>query len=64
MEFSSLIKNPKLRDGFEFYVETIISIAIFMLLLDFLQVFIVAYYRRRHKIIGANNFNETFTLTK
>jgi small-conductance mechanosensitive channel len=56
MEFSSLIKNPKLRDGFEFYVETIISIAIFMLLLDFLQVFIVAYYRRRHKIIGTDNF--------
>jgi small-conductance mechanosensitive channel len=39
------------------YSETIINIVIFMLLLDFLQVFIVAYYRRRHGVKGSDNFS-------
>lgn len=56
VELATLIRNPKLKAGFAFYAETILSIAIFLLLLDFLQVFIVAYYKRRHRITGTDNF--------
>lgn len=56
IDISPLFSRTRYRLATEFYVDTILSLAIFLLFLDFLQVVIVWFYRRRHKIRGEDNF--------
>jgi small-conductance mechanosensitive channel len=48
--------KPKYRESMSFYMDALLSIAIFLLLLDFLQVIVVGIYRRRNKVRGDDNF--------
>jgi small-conductance mechanosensitive channel len=56
LDISFLYARSRYRTGVEFYIDTALSIAIFLVLLDFLQFTIVAFYRRRHKVRGTDNF--------
>jgi small-conductance mechanosensitive channel len=56
LDISFLYARSRYRTGVEFYIDTALSIAIFLVLLDFLQFTIVAFYRRRHKVRGNDNF--------
>lgn len=40
----------------QYYIDVVSGIAIFLLLLDFIQVAVVTFYRRRHRIRGDDNF--------
>jgi small-conductance mechanosensitive channel len=40
----------------QYYIDVVSGIAIFFLLLDFIQVAIVSFYRRRNRIRGEDNF--------
>ena len=40
----------------QYYIDVVSGIAIFLLLLDFVQVLVVNFYRRRHRIRGDDNF--------
>lgn len=44
------------RTSMEYYVEVVSGIAIFLLLLDFVQFTVVWFYRRRNKVRGEDNF--------
>lgn len=46
----------KYRSALEYYVTTIASIAIFLMLLDFIQFAVSRWYRRRHNITRDDNF--------
>jgi small-conductance mechanosensitive channel len=46
----------KYRRSFEYYLETLVSITLFLMLLDFIQFFTVWWYRRRHRVKGEDNF--------
>lgn len=46
----------KYRDTINFYGSTMIRLAIFLLLLDFVQVVLVHFYKRKHKIRSNDNF--------
>lgn len=46
----------KYRNALEYYVTTIASIAIFLMLLDFIQFAVTRWYRRRHNITRDDNF--------
>jgi small-conductance mechanosensitive channel len=48
--------KEKYRPGAVFYIETLASIAIFLMFVDFVQFFTTWWYRRRHKIRGDDNF--------
>jgi small-conductance mechanosensitive channel len=48
--------KEKYRTGALFYLETVCSIAIFLMFLDFVQFFVVWGYRKRHKTKGEDNF--------
>lgn len=58
LDASWMIQNlrPKYRATAEFYMDTLTSIAIFLLLLDFVQFFVTGIYRRRKRIKGEDNF--------
>lgn len=49
------MKN-KYRLAMSYYIEVLSGIAIFLLLLDFVQFFVVGFYRRRNKVRGEDNF--------
>jgi len=53
---SWLYERTKYRSALEYYTTTLVNIAIFLLILDFVQVFAVWWYRKRHKIRGDDNF--------
>ena len=44
------------RAALEYYVNTVSALAAFLLLLDFIQFFVVWFYRRRHKVKVEDNF--------
>lgn len=46
----------KYREPLDYYVNTLASIAIFLMMLDFVQFGVTYWYRRRHKIIRDDNF--------
>lgn len=46
----------KYRSALDYYVITLASIAIFLMLLDFIQFAATRWYRRRHKITRDDNF--------
>jgi small-conductance mechanosensitive channel len=46
----------KYHAAIPYYVDAISSVAIFLMLLDFVQFFTTWWYRRRHKIRGDDNF--------
>jgi small-conductance mechanosensitive channel len=49
-------EHSKYKDSLQYYSDAIISIAIFLLLLDFIQFFTTWWYRRRHKVKNDDNF--------
>jgi small-conductance mechanosensitive channel len=48
--------DSKYKKVIPYYIDTLASIAIFLMLLDFIQFFTLWWYRRRHKIRGEDNF--------
>jgi small-conductance mechanosensitive channel len=55
-DISWMYAGSKYRTYIPYYIDAIAGVAIFLLLLDFLQFFTVWWYRRRHKIHGQDNF--------
>jgi small-conductance mechanosensitive channel len=55
-DISGLYGWSKYRNALEYYVTTIASIAIFLMLLDFIQFAVTRWYRRRHNISRDDNF--------
>ena len=55
-DISPLFARTRYRLAAEYYVNTILSIAIFLIVLDFIQFFIVWVYRRSHRVQGTDNF--------
>ncbi len=51
-----LFVRSKYRTAAEYYISSLASIAIFLLLLDFIQFTAVWFYRRRNKVRGEDNF--------
>ena len=58
LDISPLLTGMKYRyrTSMEYYTDVVAGIAIFLLLLDFIQFTVVWFYRRRHKIRGEDNF--------
>ena len=57
LEPISLLAGLKARYKLaQYYIDVVSGIAIFLLLLDFVQVLVVNFYRRRHRIRGDDNF--------
>lgn len=48
--------DSKYKKVIPYYIDTLASIAIFLMLLDFIQFFTLWSYRKRHKIRGEDNF--------
>ncbi len=46
----------KYREPLDYYVNTLASIVLFLMLLDFIQFGVTGWYRRRHKITRDDNF--------
>ncbi len=55
-DISGWFQHSKYSESFKYYSETIFSIAIFLLLLDFVQFSTVWWYRHRHKVKSSDNF--------
>ena len=53
---SWLYADSKYRAAFDYYVNAVTSVAVFMMFLDFVQFFALWWYRRRHKVRGDDNF--------
>ncbi len=53
---SGFFTGFRYHDTFAFYIDAFAGIAMFLMLLDFVQFFTVWWYRRRHKIRGEDNF--------
>ena len=51
-----LYARSKYHASFDYYKDTMASIVIFLMVLDFVQFGVTYYYRRRHKIRGEDNF--------
>jgi small-conductance mechanosensitive channel len=56
IDLTALMLRSKYRNTLSYYLDTLSGIAIFLLFLDFVQFFVVAVYRRRHKVRGEDNF--------
>lgn len=56
LNISSLYQASKYRKSIDGYFETLSNLAIFYLILDFIQFFALWGYRRRQKIRGEDNF--------
>lgn len=48
--------DSKYKTLIHFYIESLASIALFLMFLDFVQFFTITWYRRRHKIRTDDNF--------
>jgi len=46
----------KYHEALDYYIMALASLAIFLMLVDFIQFFTVWWYRRRHKVWGDDNF--------
>ena len=56
IDVSHWYAHSKFRGAYDYYIATLASIAIFLLLLDFIQYFVVGFYRRRHNVPKTDNF--------
>jgi len=55
-DLSHFYSWSKYREPLDYYVNTLASIAIFLMFLDFVQFGATSWYRRRHKITRDDNF--------
>lgn len=55
-DISWVFAGYRYRNTYEYYAQVLAGIAIFLMFLDFVQFFIVWWYRRRHQIRGDDNF--------
>ena len=55
-DISYLYAGLKYRNSIDYYVTALSSVAIFLMLLDFVQFFTIWWYRRRHRVWGSDNF--------
>lgn len=55
-DISYLYAGSKYRSALDYYIMALTSVAIFLMLLDFVQFFTIWWYRRRHKVWGEDNF--------
>ncbi|MCC6282649.1 MAG: mechanosensitive ion channel [Saprospiraceae bacterium] len=55
-DITHLFAGLKYREALEYYVVALASLALFLMLLDFVQFFTIWWYRRRHKVQGDDNF--------
>ncbi len=55
-DVSQFYQWSKYREPLDYYVNTLASIAIFLMMLDFVQFGVTRWYRRRHKITRDDNF--------
>jgi small-conductance mechanosensitive channel len=55
-DISWIYTASKYRSSLDYYTAILANIAIFLLLLDFIQFFVVWWYRKRHKVRGEDNF--------
>jgi small-conductance mechanosensitive channel len=55
-DVSAWFAHSKYNEPLKFYSDTLVSITLFLLLLDFIQFSTVWWYRRRHKVKNDDNF--------
>lgn len=55
-DISYLYAGSRYQSSLQYYITALTSIAIFLMLLDFVQFFTIWWYRRRHKVWGEDNF--------
>lgn len=55
-DISDWYSGSKYQEALHYYVNTLASIALFLMLLDFVQYGTTSWYRRRHKITRDDNF--------
>ncbi len=55
-DISHYYATSKYRELLDYYLLTLASLVLFLMLLDFVQFFTVWWYRRRHKVWGDDNF--------
>ena len=58
IDFSPILSmlKVKYRSAAEYYLDRVSDIGIFLLLLDFIQLVVIFFYRRRKRIRGSDNF--------
>ena len=58
IDFSPMLAmlKVKYRSAAEYYLDRVSDIGIFLLLLDFIQLVVIFFYRRRKRIRGSDNF--------
>lgn len=58
IDFSPMLSmlKVKYRSAAEYYLDRVSDIGIFLLLLDFIQMVVIFFYRRRKRIRGSDNF--------
>jgi MscS family membrane protein len=55
-DISQFYATSRYRTSLNYYTAVLANIAIFLLILDFVQFFAVWWYRKRHKVYGDDNF--------
>lgn len=55
-DMSQWLARFRYREALAYYIDALAGIAMFLMLLDFVQFFTLWWYRRRHKIRGEDNF--------
>ena len=55
-DLSEWLGRFRYRDALAYYIDALVGIALFLMLLDFVQFFTLWWYRRRHKIRSEDNF--------
>jgi len=55
-DVSEWLARYRYRDTLAHYTDAVAGVAMFLMLLDFVQFFTIWWYRRRHKIRGEDNF--------
>jgi len=56
-DVTQFYQRSKYREAWDYYVITLASITLFLMLLDFVQFFVIRWYRHRHKISRDDNFS-------
>lgn len=55
-DLSKYYARSRYHESLDYYLAALASIAIFLIVLDFVQFFAVWFYRKRHKVRGEDNF--------
>lgn len=55
-DLSDYYYRSRYRDEIEYYFDTVLSISIFLIIVDFIQFFVVWIYRKRHRVRGEDTF--------